>query len=256
MSAFQLSEGALLAAAPIVGTYLAYVFQWSYLGFFGVPSSLIEIDLPKIIASITAITCAAVVFSALLAFGYDFVLSKNVFLRIVGKWIVGAIVFSPFIVGSFQVYSATELAIYAVILLVLGLTSFIPPSQKPGESLSYWERLERQQKLNDELDVSPPTTVRQLFGSKILGPFSLVVFGSLYVSVLGHYFAAKGETHRVLNEQPDFLYVAKSGDSYIFAKIDLATNMLTGDIVLIGNDSDHPIAMTTKRMGQIVRRKE
>jgi len=240
----KLSENAWLAIFPVVGTYLAFLFQSSYFSYFGVPVSMVNIDIPKIIFSMAAIAVACVIFIAIFAFVGDILRSKNPIIRIVGRGLAGVAVFLPFILAATQAFTTRQLLTNGLILLGLWSVNFWPPPQKPGENKTYLARLGESLDQQDLALKSEPKNLKQIVGDSVMGPFSFIFFGSIYVLMLGGYCATVFGGKSYLKDNPDALYVGKTDGAYIFTIVDPKTNTFGNRILLL--DAGSPIELVAK----------
>lgn len=230
----KLSENMWLAALPVAGTYLAFLFQSSYFSYFGVPMSMVDIDIPKIIFSMAAIVIAAVIYLMLLAFVVDLFRAKNPIVRVVGQGLLTVAIFLPIILAASSVFTTRQLMFQALVLIGLwAVNGFWVQPQKSGESRSYLERLG--DRLDNERSAlkAKPTNVKEVVGTSIIGPFSLLMFGSLYVVMLGAYCASAFGGTMYLKSNMNALYVDRSDDAYIFTIVDPETNTYDNNVVLI-----------------------
>ena len=232
-SQFRLSENAWLSLIPVVATYLVFLFQSSYFAYFGVPVSMVDVDIPKIIFSVAALTLAALLLVILLSAVADLLRSQNPIVQIIGKGLIGVVFFLPFIIAATSVFTRLQLTTYGVIFMSLWLLNFWPPPQKVGESKSYIGRLKEQEDKYNQAMKSEPKNIKQAVGANVLGPFSLVFFLSVYVLMLGTYCASVFGGSTYLKGTPDALYVGKANGSYIFTVVDPKTNTFGNHIVLI-----------------------
>jgi hypothetical protein len=237
----RLSENVWLALLPIVGTYLAFLFQSSYFGYFGVPASMVDVDIPKIIFAMAAIAVAGVIFIAMFAFVADLFRAQNPIIRIIGRGLTGVVIFLPFILAATQAFTTKQLLTNGLILLALWSHNFWPPPQKTGESKSYLERLGEQLDEQDRALKSEPKNIKQIAGDSVIAPFSLIFFGSIYVLMLGGYCASTFGGRTYLQSNPNALYVGKTDGAYIFSIVDPKTNTFGNRIVLL--DASNPLEL-------------
>lgn len=231
-SKFRLSENAWLTLVPVIATYLVFLFQSSYFSYFGVPVSMVDVDVPKIIFSMAALALAALFLVVLFAAVADLLRSQNPVVQIIGKGLAGMAIFLPFILAATDVFTAKQLATYGALFLCLWLTNFWPPAQKEGESKSYMERLGEQEERYAKAIKAEPRNIKQAVGTNVLGPFSLVFFLSIYVMMLGTYCASVFGGGTYLKDNPDALYVGKTDGAYIFTIVDSETNTFGNNILL------------------------
>lgn len=243
-SRIKLSENAWLALIPVVATYLAFLFQSSYLGYFGVPISMIDVDIPKIIFAMAALTLAAVFLVLLFAFVTDFLRSQNPIVQIIGKGLAVITIFLPFILAATDVYTVKQQITYGGVAFCIWLLNFWPPAQKAGESKSYLERLKEQE--DQYTSGAKPQNIKQTIGKSVLAPFSLAFFLSIYVMMLGAYCASVFGGSTYLKENPNALYVGKANGSYIFTIVDPQTNTFGDQILLIDSGSKLELVHTNR----------
>lgn len=246
-SQFRLSENAWLTLIPIVATYLVFLFQCSYFGYFGVPLSMVDVDIPKIIVSMAALSLAAVLLILLFSAVADLLRSQNPIVQIFGKGLMIVVFFLPFILAASSVFTRSQLITYGGLFLVLWLLNFWPPAQKEGESKSYMERLRDQEEAYTKAIKSDPKNIKQAIGKTVLGPFSLVFFLSIYVLMLGTYCASifGGNTH--LKGNPDALYVGRVNEAYIFTIVDPHSNTFGDQVQLIGTGTNIELVRSKRK---------
>lgn len=232
-SQFRLSENAWLSLIPIVATYLVFLFQSSYFSYFGVPVSMVDVDIPKIIFSMVALGLAAVLLIVLVSAVADLLRSQNPIVQIIGKGLTSVVFFLPFILAATNVFTPLQLMTYGGLFLFLWLINLWPPAQKEGESKSYIERLRDQEEAYAKAIKAEPRNIKQIIGANVLGPFSLVFFLSIYVLMLGTYCASVFGGNTYLRENPDALYVGRGNGAYIFTIVDRKTNTFGDQILLV-----------------------
>ena len=230
-----LSDNLLIALVPLAGTYLAFVFQFSYFRFYGIPSSLIELDIPKIVFSISAIIGAAFFYSMLLNSLASLTSSTNPVLNILGRQLIVLIFILPLLLGLSAI-GQWQTLLYGVFLLAVALSRYIPPRNRAGENLPYLERLRRREEtpVRTEVRIS---TARSRFEDRVIAPVVLVMFGSIYVLILGFVSAGVASKHHVLVSQPDAIYVTKSHDHFVFVKYDAKTHRLKSQLIFLPGDA-------------------
>jgi len=242
----RISENAWLTVIPIVATYLVFLFQGSYFSYFGVPVSMVDVDIPKIIFSMAALGLAAVLLIVLFSAVADLLRSQNPIVKIIGKGLTGVVVFLPFILAATSVFTRLQLMTYGGLFLGLWLINFWAPAQREGEFKSYIERLKDQEDNYTKAIKAEPRNIKQAVGANILGPFSLVFFLSIYVSMLGTYCASVFGGNTYLKGNPDALYVGRANGAYIFTIVDAKSNTF-GDQILLINDGSKIELVRSKR---------
>ncbi|MCF7223868.1 hypothetical protein L3V18_19165 [Lysobacter sp. TLK-CK17T] len=236
-----MSENAWLALLPILGTYLAFLFQSSYFSYFGVPASMVDVDIPKIIFSMAAIAVAGVIFIAMFTFAADLFRAQNPIIRIVGRGLTGMVIFLPFVLAATQAFTAKQLMANGLVLFALWSHNFWPPPQKTGESKSYLEQLDEQLNEQDRALKNKPSNIKQIAGDSVIAPFSLILFGSIYVLMLGGYCASTFGGKTYLQSNPNALYAGKADGVYIFTIVDPETDTFGNRILLL--DASNPLEL-------------
>lgn len=244
---FRLSENAWLTLIPIVATYLVFLFQSSYFAYFGVPVSMVDVDIPKIIFSMVALALAALFMILLFSAVADLLRSQNPVVQIVGKGLTGVAFFLPFILAATDVFTAKQLTTYSALFFCLWLTNFWPPVQNKGESKPYLERLREREDAYTKALQSEPRNIKQAVGSNVLGPFSLVFFLSIYVMMLGTYCASVFGGGTYLQGNADALYVGRTNGTYIFTIVDPKTNKFGDRILLMDGSSKIELARSERK---------
>lgn len=244
---FQLSENTWLALVPLVATYLVFLFQSSYFSYFGVPVSMVEVDVPKIIFAMVALALAAILFVVLFSAAADLLRSQNPIVQIIGKGFIGVVVFLPFVLAAAGAFTRLQLMTYGGLFLGLWLMNFWPPAQKPGEPRSYMERLKIQEDTYSDAIKSEPRNIKQAVGTHVLGPFSLIFFLSIYVLMLGTYCASLFGGSTYLKDNPNALYVGRSHDAYIFTLVDPKTNTFGSEILVVRGEEKVALVRSDRR---------
>lgn len=244
----QFSENVWLALLPVAGTYIAFLFQASYFSYFGVPVSMVNIDIPKIIFSMAAIALAGVLLVTIFAFVADLLRSQNPIVKIIGRGLTVVVFFLPFILAATEVFTARQLIAYGLISITAWVLNFWPPPQNPGEKKSYMERLTEQEDERHKLSENKPINVKQAVGESVVGPFSLFFFGSIYVLMLGAYCASMFGSHSYLEGNKDALYAGKIDGAYVFTIVDPKNNTFGHQILLLDSGSSVELVRSDRRV--------
>jgi hypothetical protein len=125
---------------------------------------------------------------------------------------------------------------------------FIEP--KKSLSDSYWDRVSLTISSNGH--ETKKTTPKNTFEYKeILG---FILFGSLWVYLLGMNYAAEKTSYWAYNDQPDMILVTNYGETLIFKKIILPTHEITDYIQIQKVNESTPIKLLFNQTGNLVRR--
>lgn len=234
------SESILLASLPIVGVYIPFLFQWGCFIYFGIPASLIDVDVQKIVLSTVVAAVAVLIFAMIFSFVIDFYKSGGIIIRLICRILFTVTIFLPFI---FVIYSIWQKILVLICLIVMASTEFFEAFEWRKGDKSYAERLEQAVKKSSENE--SPKNVKQFFGDAILAPFCFFILCSIYVVMLGYYCGPwfVGGTH--LKDNQNLIFVGRNNDSYIFVVIDPATKKFGKNFVV--RDSSNPIELTVKQ---------
>ena len=244
-----ISEGVLLAAVPVLGTYLAFVFQLGYLWSFGLPPSLIELGLTQIVISIAAIIAAACFYLMVLDRVARLSRLANPILRELGEWLLMLTATAPIVVPVLIVVPPLGKLLLVGIFALSFVSSFIPARQKPGEQLSYVERLREKQDRPREGNEFPVFSTME---RTLLLPVMAVALVSVVVFMLGMFSVGLQTSRVVLKSQPNLIYVTKHQDSFVFARYDVSSRLFTGELLFLQSTSERPLELIKKKTGPIL----
>lgn len=203
------NENVLLALVPVLATFFSLIFQMSYFSYFGVPPSFIELDINKIVFSVAAIVLASYLYGVLLAFAYSLSgNSKFLLVRFLGRFLVPIFMFSPLMLMSISVGSYFPV----VFFVVLSCIAAWAPKKVDDNELR-----------------------RVGSGGLFNGLGSVFFYGSIYVFLLGYFWASVLGSSNYLKDNRDALFVAKVGDSYVFTMVDPETNEFGKELLVLSS---------------------
>lgn len=170
---YMFSDSLLLAAATFAGTVVAIIFEHSYLSYYGIPASIIQLDLMRIVAAAAAVSMYLIVMILLLFVGRASSAHSNPFRRAMVTPLVLSIMIGPFLFFSIR----SEYRIFIIIglaMMVYFICLIVPLfTRKRGET--YLEKLGASD--NNFLKVEYTDKYYENFA----GPLSLILFFSFIV---------------------------------------------------------------------------
>ena len=245
-----MTEGLVIAAVPVAGSFVAFVFEAGYLAFYEVPITLIQLDFTRVITASGAVILVLLTLLILFSNIVDIAQGSHPFRRIFGKILVVALFFGTFfaiIPGPPERWWA--LAGLLVLLLSLEL---LPPLFQRHTGLKYWGRVAAAKPVEN----GPPKTqtydtFSEAVGALIVTPMSFVFFGTVLIFFLGVYHAQSKTSHWVLMAQPDMLVVAHYGDTVVLKKFDVSSKQIMDMLVVRKVSDSAPLNMKKVSLGEL-----
>lgn len=235
-----LREGIILAAIPFFGSIVAFLFEIGKLSVYDVPVTYIQLDFTRIVIASAAVAFASLLIFLLWTLGIGFRKKAHPFAWVVSKVIMLFVFFGTFLVLSRASHEAW-LVMWAMIGL-LALFDLLPPLFRWKTGKPYWDRL-RNDLIAERLQNSAPEA-NKTFADKILGPLSLLLFGSLFVVMVGNYLERDKTTYWFLDESPNYIVVTNYGDMIVAKSIDRSTGQIGNSLLVIKNSESHAVKMT------------
>jgi hypothetical protein len=230
----SIKSGFLVAWIPAIGSGLAYFFEFGYVGFFGIPASLIRIDITRILSGCFAAVIATTLYLMAVSAFADLAVGRHLVTRAIGRALVFASIGLPIYVLAPTVEHWWKPFVFmAIVALMFNLIAAI---FHKARGLRYWERVDVTSVLEAE-PIEPPKTMRHAVGDYVLRPVSVLLAVCGFVVLLGNYYASNKISHWVMAERSDVVLVATYGDVAVFKEYDPQTRKI-GDKVLIRKFSD------------------
>jgi hypothetical protein len=243
------SESLLLGAIPFVGSLIAFAFESGYLSFYDVPSSLIQLDLVRVITASAVVTLFALVFGILMKFISLVVNGDNPVRKALVRPLSAALVFLPLV--FFVPKIASMWWLLGIFFLVMATLELVPPLIKKEPGKSYLERLETQLSQDKEredslrVDTSPAGKIDRNF----VTPLGMAFFGLLIVFSMGRYQAQTKDSYFVQKENPGLLFVASFGEVLVFKSFDQSTKRITRELRVLKLHEGTPVVLERLKTG-------
>ena len=239
-------ESYLLAIAPFIGSYLAFVYEVGYLSHYEVPITFIQLDFTRIITA-TAVTIVS--FTGLFYF-----LKTAVDIGKEGQHplykIISQILFVCIFVSCFLYLLPGHPEKWWFILAYISyqiLFKLILTIPKNSESENYWDRVSLAISSNSDRHKKSESEVFFDFTTSLI----LIFYGSFLVGLLGNNLAAEKTFYWTLDDQQDMILIANYNDTLIFKKIILSTNEITDYLELHKINEATPIKMSHTQIGKL-----
>ncbi len=245
-----LTEGLVIAAVPVAGSFVAFVFEAGYLAFYEVPITLIQLDFTRVITASGVVILVLLTLLILFSNIVDIAQGSHPFRRILGKMLIVALFFVTF----FAVIPGPPGRWWALVGLLLLLLSLelLPPLFQRHTGLKYWDRIAAAKPAeNKTSETHAYGSFSEAVGALIVTPMSFVFFGTVLVFFLGVYHAQSKTSYWVLMAQPDMLVVAHYGDTVILKKFDVSSKQIM-DVLVVRKVSDSaPLNMKQVALGEL-----
>lgn len=243
---------------PLIGTAGAFMYQYGYFSYFGVPAQLIRIGVPQI--AFFALVLFAILFHAmsiLFAF-WMFLLSKNAFIKALLHPLNAAATlgFVLFLSGDFS--WKYVIGIFAFFYCYMLFRAF----RKRKEANGFVEALDSQvsrnssfgrfvlgekqdnSKVDSDNDPTPPWL-------RLAYPIFAVLAGFVLM-MLGGQMAAMQTTHWTCRDYPDMIVVEFQDDHLILQRFDPQTMTIGNEIMLVDRN-EASITCSAVPLGRLTR---
>jgi hypothetical protein len=220
-------ETILIAVIPFLGWMAAFAFETGYLMFFDISWSFIDIGLPHILAATIALIFAVVTFGPIVSriVGLSMAIPR-------GVWFAILILFFVFmlVVVGYELYRKDQLktAFFLIAAIIAGTVILGLYIKKSGP-----ENKAAQLLLRASISATTAMNKSDRFGASLVGPFLAVWIVLVVVGIAGYNLASHTEAALVLEEKPDYIFVRKYGETYLFKQIDVSTLSISGGIHLV-----------------------
>lgn len=226
-------EVTVVVLAPFLGSLIALVFEAGYLKHFGVPASLIQLDLVSILKPTASVIAAGLAFLYLMASVADWLASRDVFVRVLGH--VASLCLPLGVMVFAAAPSLDTLGVIAGFAALFFLLQVVPPIFEFGTGLPYKDRLarsvEEERRAADAAAESKPTASNAIMDRVLVPAFLICVF-CIVLFARGIGTAEDQTDYFVLDDQPDTVLVAQYGELMIFKRANLVRKELTDQMEL------------------------
>ncbi len=220
-----LTEGVVIATAPLIGYLMTYSFQWGYVSYFGMPIEFISVDLSQVIRTTIGVMLSFLFLLSLYEHVPADTAKKNILyyrlLTVAPLYIYLGIYFfihkTPF---------ATGLFVGAIIALSLSL---IVPIFTEKNKKSYKEKLEAYEekvKLKKKSQGALSFKLYERFGDVNVGLIVNLIIILFFVEVSGEIYASNKKSFLVLTNNPNKIVLNTYNDKVICASLDRQTKIV------------------------------
>ena len=249
---FPFSETVVLAATPLVGYLLAYVYEVGYVGYFGVPTDLVSIDIPRIFVA----TFALLIFVLILFFVYvvlnPFLLELDKLPSLVRERLVRIIFVLALFAAFFYRYDFNwRLTLPIAFMLVLALIiEFALPLLTQRRVPGYLDKLAAQ----DTIDTSDRSVVFHII--KTLGGNAFILILWLGIATLLTYYISRAEAMKCQwfhcpSAISSVAVVRIYGSTVVGVRYDPFSHRLTGGLLLGALGSEDWKELKWQKIGKL-----
>jgi hypothetical protein len=229
---WRLPSGRLAALVPFLGTVTAYIFEYGYVSFYGIPPSLIQVDLTRILKASAGILLFFVPSIMVLVKLTELANHETRRISFLGR-ILRIFVISSVLAWLFE--GSTPWWKFVAAACVLQLL---------WEAYAYFFEGEKADPTPPEHTASEPNSLYSLADSYVVIPTAIFFLTALIVFAIGHRYAGFQDTHWISPDKKDMLLVSTYGDTAIFKKFNPSSRDIH-DEVLIRKFSDSDLLPLT-----------
>jgi hypothetical protein len=215
-------ESVLLAVATGLATYVGFIYQVGYLKFFGVPLSLVHIDLNRMVVALALVVGFGLLFYVPLGLLKAVASINKLAAQVLLRPLVISCLFTPlaYLTGADATAYYLIFGFSSVVLAV----SLIEPLFGRKNNETYLNKLRGH--LNDDREVSYN---KDFF----LDAASFLAAISFVCLLLGNWQASHQTTFWQVDGRPDYVVADIYGDTIVLTKIELGSKTILDDLRVI-----------------------
>ena len=205
------------------GTYIgAYVYELSYLSFFGIPPELIDVSVATLVAVggwllILSILGAQIMHVIWSLDGLGFFQPQNGYGLFVKKWgLLITLWCLLFLVGKFDWLTWINMSIWALIIVA----DLVVPVFFRGTGISYKERLANWLDAPEPEEMKRHTIFKSGFSKKLLSTILLIAVFAVGCNLIGTLLAKTRSSFGFVEDFEENVIIRKYGDRFLLAKYD------------------------------------
>lgn len=224
------TEAVWLALFPLFGTCLAFVFKAGFYSFYGIPSTLIELDINAIVTSTSALLVLFALYSNAIFMTADLLSAERPELRAIGEGILLFVLISPLPMLGGEKSSAIWAVLSCASLMAIAW-NFASPLMNKDQTLSYKQKMlarsKRTTSLRDDMQSG------KTFANRVIGPAaSVVLLLTVIVFLTGKSVASNNTQYWADEKNPAFILVGMKGDIAILREVTGASGDIGDEIRL------------------------
>jgi hypothetical protein len=227
-----ITEGVLLAGIPLVGYWLAYLYQRGYAAYFDLPSAYVEIDTSSVLAAVIGMSAALLVMHSFLEAFYIPIKRMPRVIKIKVIHAVFLVVFYASCAVVFRWPATTFLLYGGPIFLIYLLVQFALPLLWNRDVEGYIAKLEADHKI----DQSIPKVMdfySEKFGDQVVVGLVVLYFVSLIAFFAGSYDAKISKQFMVVSQGKELVVLKQFGGNYVAAELNRKTKQVVQNFRLI-----------------------
>ena len=248
-----LTEGVFLAAVSAFVYFIAFVYEYGYCSYFGVPAALISPNASTLLVATFALGVTLLPALNYLAFTTPLFLAARdpkhrPYSRVYA--ILAILLASGILLGAIYGLSLRGITIYVVTSVALMAFLFLP-ALISNRKLSIAERLER----NNEIQKEDPLVVTNLFDGWLsrrhLGIALLALVALIIAHLVGDAEAQEKRRFLALKADSNLVLLRNYGNLFILARINDEGDRLTDDVRLLWLSEIKELDLVFRNVGPI-----
>lgn len=253
-----LTEGVLIAIAPVLAYAIAWLFEYGYLSYYSVPSSLIQVDIADIVRALAwLLIVAAVVFHSIKAIPWNLLPAPGKFERL---WLSSIVIFVLLVI-MLIVFIVFPAAWRAILYILAGMALFYLCIYIVGLGVNlilriYFKFLNRIfAKRGKELASSDKAVTNGGHVRKIIYYLDVLLLAIFVASALsflgGRYGAQRRDVYMIIREEPKTVVLKLYKDRAICARIKPGTNIIDNNYSITMFSPNETTSFRWERTGRL-----
>lgn len=245
-------EGLLLAAVSAGGTLSAYLFQFGYLDYYGVPMEFIELDIIRIITATAFSLLSFFIFFVAFSLISDVIESAHEDFRSLLALSIGILVLAlPLFLMSGA--SVAQWGLLSCTIFFALAIDILKPFFGKKPHRTYWQRRRALQKAkerkNRRTEKNAPNA--RFLNRSAMPAFTAILWSILLIVSLGRFYARMETTHFIPQDAPSLVLVAARSDTLVFKAWDHRTGMLQDTLVIRNIAENGETRLVLQRTGSL-----
>lgn len=231
-----LTEGIIIATVPVIGYWIAFLFEFGYCNYFNIPSTFVEIGIQNImIAIIGLLGLLAIIFNFANFFFMSFKwLPKTIKASLQRIFLASAFTYGFFLFNKHPI--SQVILITSIMFIFLIFIEFVFPLIRQTKTKGYLEKLKAQDKFDFEEHTLLDVAAIKIGYNKFLLIY-LVFILSFLAYFAGSYNAKYQINFLVLNNEKELVVLKTYSKFFLAAKFDRKTKTIFTEYKLIPVDT-------------------
>lgn len=246
---FGITEGLVIAGVPVVGYWLAFLYELGYCKYFDIPSAFIQIGVLNVL--VTMIGILGVLGLINLYLNPVFMLCRGIPGPIRNPLLLVGFLLAVF--AGYSIVWRVSLAQFTLVAIMFILPiiflEFILPLWTQKKVTGYLNKLEAQ----NMIELKQETLIERM--SSIVGRRIFLAAAFIFVVSLAAYFSGGYEAKKqidfmVVNDLTESVVLKKDGDTYLVAQFDRKGKTVSNNFSLVSGK--YPFHFRYERVGPLL----